>query len=362
MKGENNSPTKHGERWLKFYIYWRFPLGFIFGASSIIREINDAKNSGYLDLPIFLIFLFIDIAVYLYRIVVYFSMLGRTPQGYYMNIVLLFVESAYISAARALERTSLFMFFVFFVLFCLIWVLPNYVYFKHRKYLFGKTLYVHDSKTNMSTKLSPEETDWTGNNHESIKYLSNSATQNLDLVSKASDNQQSKESTGQELFCRKCGALLTSGDAFCRKCGTPTAIAPISVTEKTVIDYPASSPEPPAITIVPTEITQADSPSNKPKPKYEIDLLDKSLHPKNRRAGLFIEDAEWDKAEDCLEAVLDEDPTNAYAYIGKLLIDYRVDNTDALKCRSEEIIDNKNFQKAIRFGNEELVEKLTLLL
>ena len=98
-----------------------------------------------------------------------------------------------------------------------------------------------------------------------------------------------------------------------------------------------------------------------PDTVFEIDLLSKDLHPKIRRASIYAEDAEWEKAEACLEAVLDEDPTNPYAYIGKLLVDYKIPKTSDLVAFKDTISENKNYQKAVRFADESLARRLVAI-
>ena len=73
-----------------------------------------------------------------------------------------------------------------------------------------------------------------------------------------------------------------------------------------------------------------------------------------RRAFLFLEDGEWDSAENYLEQVLDSDPENAQAYLGKLMLDLHVKTQDELGDRDEPYDDNGNYQKALRFADGEL--------
>ncbi len=94
----------------------------------------------------------------------------------------------------------------------------------------------------------------------------------------------------------------------------------------------------------------------------DIDLLDSSIHPKVKRAFLFLEDAEWEKAESYLEEVLDEDPMNAYAYVGKLMIDYKLTKMEKLSDFTEILSENKNYQKALRYADQSLSCKLNALL
>ena len=72
------------------------------------------------------------------------------------------------------------------------------------------------------------------------------------------------------------------------------------------------------------------------------------------RAFLFAEDGNWVVANDYCEKVLDADPRNAQAYLGKLLIDLKVPKPEELSHQDQPFDDNSNFQKALRFGDEAL--------
>ncbi len=76
------------------------------------------------------------------------------------------------------------------------------------------------------------------------------------------------------------------------------------------------------------------------------------------RAYLFLEDGNWKEADEYCEKVLDIEPKNAMAYLGKLMADEHAKTKEALK-NSPYIFDNNdNYRKAIRFGNDELKAEL----
>lgn len=77
-----------------------------------------------------------------------------------------------------------------------------------------------------------------------------------------------------------------------------------------------------------------------------------------KRAYLFMEDKEWDKAYSYCERVLDAEPENAQAYVAKLLIDLRMTNEEDLEKSDTPISDNLNYKKAVRFGDEALKQRL----
>ncbi len=72
------------------------------------------------------------------------------------------------------------------------------------------------------------------------------------------------------------------------------------------------------------------------------------------RAFMFIEDGAWLRADEYLEKVLDQQPKNAEAYIGKLLLELRVKNKNELKDCPNPFDSSNNYQKAFRFGDEEM--------
>ncbi|MBR4336141.1 MAG: TIR domain-containing protein [Clostridia bacterium] len=79
------------------------------------------------------------------------------------------------------------------------------------------------------------------------------------------------------------------------------------------------------------------------------------------RGFLALEDREWEKADGIFEQVLNFDLHEARAYFGKLLASRKLATTDALTESTEPIDDDKNFEKALRFANEEYREKLKVI-
>ena len=88
------------------------------------------------------------------------------------------------------------------------------------------------------------------------------------------------------------------------------------------------------------------------------ELLNNIIHPKIKRAFLFLEDSEWEKADKYLEAALDEEPTNPYAYLGKLMIDLRVTKIEEIRDYLAILDENKYFQIAVRFADKNLKDML----
>lgn len=77
-----------------------------------------------------------------------------------------------------------------------------------------------------------------------------------------------------------------------------------------------------------------------------------------KRAFMFLEDGNWDAADEYCEKVLDQDPENARAYLGKLMAELRVKKQEALRDCQKPFDESDNYQKALRFGDEVFKEKL----
>lgn len=77
-----------------------------------------------------------------------------------------------------------------------------------------------------------------------------------------------------------------------------------------------------------------------------------------KRAFMYLEDGNWKSANEYCERVLDINPENAQAYLGKLMSELQCrDESDLRDC--EEPFDGRNsYQKAVRFGDEKLKSEL----
>lgn len=73
-----------------------------------------------------------------------------------------------------------------------------------------------------------------------------------------------------------------------------------------------------------------------------------------KRAFIFLEDGKWQDADEYCERVLDIDPENAQAYLGKLMAELRVRKREQLADCEEPFDNSDNFGKIIRFGNGKL--------
>ncbi|MBE6783018.1 MAG: hypothetical protein E7536_03305 [Ruminococcaceae bacterium] len=76
------------------------------------------------------------------------------------------------------------------------------------------------------------------------------------------------------------------------------------------------------------------------------------------RAFLFLEDGEWEKADEYSEKVLDVEPKNAQAYLVKLMSDLKVRKREYLKDYPNHFVVNNNYQKILRFGDEAIIMEM----
>ena len=86
-------------------------------------------------------------------------------------------------------------------------------------------------------------------------------------------------------------------------------------------------------------------------PKAQSNSFDSLI----KRIYLLLEDGEFDKADELCEQVLNGDPENAEAYICKMLIEFKCHTKDELSSLKTSIANSKNYNKVIRFGNDEQI-------
>lgn len=78
-----------------------------------------------------------------------------------------------------------------------------------------------------------------------------------------------------------------------------------------------------------------------------------------KRTLMFIEDGDWANASKYSEKVLDLDPENAQGYICKLMAKHQAAKPDDLVNCREDLRDDPDLEKAIRFGDEKIKNRLT---
>lgn len=106
------------------------------------------------------------------------------------------------------------------------------------------------------------------------------------------------------------------------------------------------------------KIASVDEPKAAVKETVVVNSGSSSVEPLLKRAFMFLEDREWEEADKYCEKVLDIDPENAQAYLGKLMAECKARRKEDLKDCRESFDDSSNFEKVVRFGDKQLVEEL----
>ena len=76
------------------------------------------------------------------------------------------------------------------------------------------------------------------------------------------------------------------------------------------------------------------------------------------RGYLFLEDEEWDKADAIFERVLDLEPRNPNAYLGKMLIQSGCKNLEELLQSPIVISTLRDYKSYVRFSDDEIIQKV----
>ena len=106
------------------------------------------------------------------------------------------------------------------------------------------------------------------------------------------------------------------------------------------------------------KIAKADEPKATVKETVVVGTGNSNVAPLLKRAFLFLEDGDWEKADNYCEQVLNQDPENGEAYLGKMMAELRVRKRENLADVKTSFDRNANYQKAARFGDETLNAEL----
>ncbi len=106
------------------------------------------------------------------------------------------------------------------------------------------------------------------------------------------------------------------------------------------------------------KIISVGSPKTAVKETVVINGGNSNTAPLLKRAFMFLEDGNWEEADEYCEKVLDQDPENAQAYLGKLMAELRVRKQEQLAECEETFENNGNYQKALRFGSKDFQSTL----
>lgn len=106
------------------------------------------------------------------------------------------------------------------------------------------------------------------------------------------------------------------------------------------------------------KIVSSDGQKNAAKPAATAAAGSTGAAPLLERAFLFLEDNKWADADAYCEKVLDIDPKNAQAYLGKLMAELQVQKRGQLSDCAQPFDKNENYLKILRFGDEALNTEL----
>ncbi len=102
------------------------------------------------------------------------------------------------------------------------------------------------------------------------------------------------------------------------------------------------------------KIAKTDEPKATVKETVVVGTSNANVAPLLETAFLFLEDGKWQDANIYCEKVLDIDPKNAEAYLGKLMADLQVRSRKQLADCADPFDDRENYGKVLRFGDDKL--------
>ena len=116
----------------------------------------------------------------------------------------------------------------------------------------------------------------------------------------------------------------------------------------------------------PAKIYEQESPINQKSThevlptveKRQIIINENNLQASLKRAFLFLEDEEWETANEYFESILDVDPEYAEAYLGKLMIKNKISQKDDLANQEYSFFQDKLYQRALRFADDKFKNEL----
>lgn len=106
------------------------------------------------------------------------------------------------------------------------------------------------------------------------------------------------------------------------------------------------------------KLTTPVSENNVVNESNNVNNSSSEISPLLTRAFMYLEDGDWESADNYCERVLDMDPKNGKAYLGKLMAQLRVNWKSSLKDQKTPFYNNSNYQKIMRFGDEALKKEL----
>ncbi|MBR3863451.1 MAG: leucine-rich repeat protein [Clostridia bacterium] len=104
------------------------------------------------------------------------------------------------------------------------------------------------------------------------------------------------------------------------------------------------------------KIVEADAPKGTSKETVATTAL--NITPLLKRVFMFLEDGDFESANEYCEKVLDQDPENAQVYLGKLMAKLQVRRPADLCQLNYPLNDDPDYKKVLRFADDELKQKI----
>ena len=106
------------------------------------------------------------------------------------------------------------------------------------------------------------------------------------------------------------------------------------------------------------KIITKDEPKETIKETVVVNANNSNVVPLLERVTIFLEDGKWNDANIYCEKVLDIDPKNAQAYLGKLMAELKVKSRKQLADCAQPFDNLDNYGKVIRFGDKKLENEI----
>ena len=110
------------------------------------------------------------------------------------------------------------------------------------------------------------------------------------------------------------------------------------------------------------KIVEADDPKATVKETIVASVASLNIAPLLKRVFMFLEDGDFDRADEFCEQILNQDPENAQAYLGKLMAELHIKRQEDLANCAELFDNNKNYEKAMRFADTKLATELRICI
>ena len=145
-------------------------------------------------------------------------------------------------------------------------------------------------------------------------------------------------------YCTKCGKPNEDENRFCASCGEKFIIFEPKQFNDNVISGDVDM----------STVTNIVNNYNGVNPSSKTVDINNFL----KLMFISLEDGDWDHANAYCVKVLEQDPENAHAFLGKLMIDLKVKLKEDLDSCNAPFDNNNNYKRAIRFGDEKLISFL----